>query len=470
MSLTSSAGEPRFDLARAKRWANGILGVFLLIGLGMGTWLSRIPSVRDHLGASTLEMSYYGLSLAIGSVTGLVLSGRTVPLLGTRRAVMVGAIGSAIGMSSAGLAFWLEQPIVGIACLFAFGFCFASTDVAMNVSGADADRYLPRSRMPMLHGGYSLGSVAALGIGSVAEAVGLPFPIHFVIMFALIVVGIWLSLRFVPGDGETLAASEALAAEAHEAHDRKARELAGESDEMPEVHTTAITGPIQIIDEARDADAAADQRDLGNTSPREAAHNAQATGGSAASRYTPWRDPRVYALGFLALSTGLAEGSASDWLPLALADNRGFENSLATTMLTVFFVAMTAMRMLGGRVLELLGRVAALRVSYIVLILGILLVILVPYTWASIAGAVCWGIGCALGFPVAISAAADDARHSARSISAVTSIAYASFLVGPIAIGFIGEHFGLFTAFWPIVAIAVIAFFLSGSARKRELS
>ena len=54
------------------RWVRTMLAVFLLLGLSFGTWLSRLPAVRDQLDASTLQMTVFGLCLATGSVVGLI--------------------------------------------------------------------------------------------------------------------------------------------------------------------------------------------------------------------------------------------------------------------------------------------------------------------------------------------------------------------------------------------------------------
>lgn len=73
---------------------------------------------------------------------------------------------------------------------------------------------------------------------------------------------------------------------------------------------------------------------------------------------------------------------------------------------------------------------------------GLLVVILVPTLWVAVIGAAIWGIGASLGFPVGMSAAGDDPRTAAAGVSAVATISYVAFLVGPPAIGFLGEAFG----------------------------
>ena len=77
-------------------------------------------------------------------------------------------------------------------------------------------------------------------------------------------------------------------------------------------------------------------------------------------------------------------------------------------MFGVFTVAITTARVLGGPLLDRFGRVPVLRVMAIIAIVGLALFIFGTETWMLIVGTVLWGVGCSLGFPVGMSAAADD--------------------------------------------------------------
>lgn len=427
-------------LRAARRWTAGIIIVFALLGTGFGSWLSRLPAVRDHLGASTLEMSVFGLMLALGSLTGLIFSGRTVTWLGPQRTLAVGIIGQAIAMPAAALLFWSGAVVPAVVCLVLFGITFATSDVAMNVSGAAAERALGTPRMPLFHAAYSLGSVSSMGLGALAEALGISVPLHLGVLFACLVVGVLLALRMVPNTAQ-------------------------ESEPEPLLHSSVHTGPIQIVVHPESA----------MPEPPVPGGAAAAPGSAAATPpaprppqrgYSPWRDPRILIIGLIAMSMSLAEGTASDWLPLALADGRGFTNTAATLTLGAFFVSMTLTRIAGSWLLTRLGRVIVLRGGALLVVLGVVTMILVPASWASVAAAVLWGIGCAFGFPVGISAAADNPATATRDVAAVSAIAYTAYLLGPMLIGFLGEHFGLLQAFWPLVVFAVIAFIFAATARE----
>ena len=67
-----------------------------------------------------------------------------------------------------------------------------------------------------------------------------------------------------------------------------------------------------------------------------------------------------------------------------------------------------------------------------------------------------------------MSAAADDPRNAAARVSAVATIGYLAFLVGPPLLGFVGEQVGLLNAFWVVVALTVVAGLCATAARETD--
>jgi len=185
------------------------------------------------------------------------------------------------------------------------------------------------------------------------------------------------------------------------------------------------------------------------------------------SRLSVWRDPRVLLVGVIVLGMAFAEGSANDWLALAMVDGHAVTHSAGAAIFGVFVAAMTVGRVGGVVLLDRFGRVPVLRASAALAIVGLLLVILVPSTAVAIVGTVLWGLGAALGFPVGMSAAADDPKKAAASVSAVATIGYCAFLVGPPVIGFLGQSIGLLHALFAVLVLIVAAGLASGAARQR---
>jgi fucose permease len=178
-----------------------------------------------------------------------------------------------------------------------------------------------------------------------------------------------------------------------------------------------------------------------------------------APRGTLWRDPRLLLIGVVILAMALAEGTANDWLPLVMVDGHGFDAALGSTVYAVFAAAMTIGRFAGGWFIERFGRPAVLCASAVSGAIGLVLVIFVDNQVVAGAAVLLWGLGAALGFPVAISAAGDSGPDAAARVSLVATIGYVAFLVGPPALGFVGEEFGLRTALViPLLALVAAAF------------
>ena len=103
---------------------------------------------------------------------------------------------------------------------------------------------------------------------------------------------------------------------------------------------------------------------------------------------------------------------------------------------------MTAMRFFGGRAIDVYGRVAVLRASMAAATAGLCLFVFAGTIWLATAGAVLWGVGAALAFPIGMSAAADDPRKAAARVSVVSTLGYIAFLAGPPLLGYLGDVTG----------------------------
>jgi cyanate permease len=68
-----------------------------------------------------------------------------------------------------------------------------------------------------------------------------------------------------------------------------------------------------------------------------------------------------------------------------------------------------------------------------------------------------------------MSAAADDPRTATAAVSAVATIGYCAFLVGPPLIGFLGQQFTLLTALLVVLVLILVAGLCSPAAREPAL-
>lgn len=178
-----------------------------------------------------------------------------------------------------------------------------------------------------------------------------------------------------------------------------------------------------------------------------------------------WRDSRTLLIGVVVLGATLTEGAGNDWIAKASVDGLGTSESTGALMFALFVLAMTAMRFLGGRVIDKYGRVAVLRTSMAAAAAGLGLFVLAPNIWLAGTGAALWGVGAALAFPMGMSAASDDPKHSATRVSVVSTLGYISFLAGPPLLGYLGDLTGIHTALLAIMAPILVALLLAGAAK-----
>ena len=390
--MTSAAPLP--DVGRPV-WATRI--VFAANGALFATWVSRIPAVRDDLGATERGLGFALLFTAIGSLLAMPLSGRMVSAWGARRVIAVCVAGCMLAYPALGVApslVWLG------AVLLVVGAGVGVWDVAMNVSGHGVEELAGRTLMPGFHAAWSLGSVLGAGLGALAARVGLGPVAHFALA-CLLVGGATLAwLRVLP-DG---------------------RSGPDPADAAGEHHIPAARRPVI-------------------------------------------RDVRLIGLGVMTFCAAWAEGSANDWLALLLADERDASGATAALGFAVFSAAMMGARLAGNRVVARFGRVPTLRWGALLAAVGVVLLLTVPVLAVSYAGALLWGLGIAIAFPLAMTAAGETPGQGPGAIAMVATIAYTGFLVGPPLIGTIAHETGLGTALWLVVGLAAGVLALSGTAR-----
>jgi fucose permease len=175
-----------------------------------------------------------------------------------------------------------------------------------------------------------------------------------------------------------------------------------------------------------------------------------------------WKEPRTLLLGLLVFCMAFMEGTGNDWLGVAVIDGYDASPAVGSLTLGIFLGAMTTGRWFGPALLDRFGRVASVRASGLLACTGLLLVVFVGTLPLAMAGALLWGLGSALGFPVGMSAAADYSALAAGRLSVVTSIGYMAFLAGPPLVGLLGNHVGTLRSLLAVAGLASVAVLVSG--------
>lgn len=404
--MPPSPARPRRELVA---WRNAIFAIFFLSGFGLASWVARLPAVRDAVELSTQGVGLVILAGSIGAIVGLVAAPPLMARFGARLGMTGVLVLAAFGLVLVGIGGSVAPSVTLVAIgLVLFGFGNGSVDVMMNVEGAEAERELDKTVMPLMHAFFSFGTVAGGALAAAASALGIDIAVHLAVVAALIAAGVIVAVRFVP--------------------------VRVELGDDPHDETTRDPWTVRL------------KRSL-----------------------SVWADVRLLLIGVVMLGMSFAEGSANDWLALAVVDGHGYDETTGALMFTVFTVAITGARVLGGPFIDRFGRVAMLQSMAAIGVVGLAMFIFGTEPWVLIVGTLLWGIGCSLAFPVGMSAAADvpDRADAAARVSAVAMIGYCAFLVGPPLIGFLGEQFGILNGLLLLLGLMLVAGLAAPAARER---
>ncbi|ANH40319.1 Inner membrane protein YbjJ [Nocardioides dokdonensis FR1436] len=183
-------------------------------------------------------------------------------------------------------------------------------------------------------------------------------------------------------------------------------------------------------------------------------------------RASPWTEPRTLAIGVMVMAFAMVEGTANDWLSLALIDGYGVQHWVGVAGFGLFVVAMTTGRLVGPVLLDRWGRAPVLWASTALAGAGVLLTVLGASLPLVAVGILVWGLGASLGFPVGMSAAADDPEGAALRVSVVATIGYGAFLAGPPLLGRLADRVGTLEVLL-VVAVLMVPAAAGVSATRR---
>ncbi|WP_234010324.1 MFS transporter [Streptomyces sp. SPB074] len=144
-------------------------------------------------------------------------------------------------------------------------------------------------------------------------------------------------------------------------------------------------------------------------------------------------DPRLLLIGGVVFGMTLAEGAATDWLPLLMVDGHDMPAGLGSLVYTGFAATMAAGRFAGGPVVTRFGRAKVLGAGALLTAVGIALVSFVDNPATAGCAVLLWGLGTSLGFPLALSAAGASGPDTAARVALTSRIGYVALLAGPRA-------------------------------------
>ncbi len=380
--------------------------VFAACGFALASFVSRIPQLRDNLNLSPARLGVVLLTAAGGSLVSRLFSRYVITKLGQRATVTVTSIVAAAGVAGIGL-----SHVVGlwglVGGLLVLGLATSVWDVAMNVQAAGVERELGRSVMSRFHAAFSVGTVTGALVGVAMVAAGVGVLPHLVFAAIVTAVSVPLAARFY----------------------------------LPDQHDWTPDEPAAVTDSDRQP-----------------------------GRKSAWLEPRTLLIGLFVLAFAFGEGAANDWISVAVIDGYHAPAVLGTIAFTTFLVAVTAARWFGSGLLDKYGRVTVLRTSCATVIVGLLIFIFGHNVAVAFAGVILWGAGVAFGYPVGISAGADDPRYATGRVTVISTIGKFATFAGPPLIGLVGGHVTVLRALLIVAALQAVAVVIASATRPLRVS
>ncbi|MFD4992290.1 MFS transporter [Cellulosimicrobium cellulans] len=411
----------RAVVARA-RWA--LMVQFGLFGVIGASWMSRLPSVREALGISASQLGLLLVVGGLGSLVSVVSAGAVVARFGSRTTLVVATVGNVVGFGLVALGTGTGGVVLFAVGAFLNGVCGALTNVPINICAASVEQHVGRAILPHFHAAFSIG---AAGGALVAAA------------FSWAHVGITAQILVV-----TLAVTVARAVLI-----APATALAPDRAAPAPARAAAPSGTTDLVDDGAAPSAA--------TSPRR--------GAGVRSALAAWREPRTLLIGLVLLASSLSEGSAGNWLSIAVVDGFEVREALGAVAYGTFVGAMTVFRFAGTGLIDRFGRVSVLRASGVSALVGLLVFGLAPSLPLAWVGIVLWGCGAALANPVAIAAASDDPAHAAPRVAVATSFSTVAMLTAPPLLGLMVDQVGARHMLLVICAATVLSLAVAGQVR-----
>lgn len=412
MTREHDARTPGAGIARA-----GVLLAYLFNGLALSSWTVRLPSIRDALGLSSADLGVFLTAGAIGTLVTVTVAGAVVMRLGPRASYRIATATFVLAYVLLGLAPTAGSLPLLLVANVVHGAAFAMTNVPQSILAAGSERQVGRTILPQFHASYSIGAAAGAALGGLAATLHVDVLVQLVVLAGVALVVRHVVLRLVSGLARSLHAAAAV---------------------VPAADDALIPGALPV---------------------------AGRRAGRGRELLAAWGDPQVLLLGVIVFGAALSEGAANNWVSLAVVDAFATTEGAGALMISVFLVAQTVIRLLGGPMIDRVGRLTMLRASAAASLLGLGAFALAPGYAVAVVGVAVWGAGSALAVPISISVAADRRDGPAR-VAAVTSIASLANIAGPPAIGVLAQAVTLRPAIATIAVFIVATLFAAGRAMR----
>jgi MFS family permease len=168
----------------------------------------------------------------------------------------------------------------------------------------------------------------------------------------------------------------------------------------------------------------------------------------------------LLAVAFITFFASLGEGAVADWSAIFLIDVASVEEGTAALGFAAFSICMFSMRLMGDKIVSIIGPSKTARYSGLVALIGATILVTFESFIPLVIAFSLIGLGIAVIIPLAFSRAANDKNISqGTAIASIATLGYGGMLIGPLFVGFIADATSIKTSFliFPILAFLVFA-------------
>ena len=178
--------------ARAARIA--VSAFFFSAGFCFASWASRIPDIQQKLGLNEAGLGMVLLSLPIGLMVSLPVSGFVVARYGSRHTAIIAALLYAFLLPFLGLVTLAWQLVI---VLFLFGFAGNLLNISMNTQGVSVEAIYGRSIMASFHGVWSVAGFSGAAVGALMLSLVISPFLHFCVVAMLVCCLVLMTYKYL---------------------------------------------------------------------------------------------------------------------------------------------------------------------------------------------------------------------------------------------------------------------------------
>ncbi|MEO8758711.1 MAG: MFS transporter [Devosia sp.] len=173
-----------------------VFGAFAIYSFCMGNIFPRLPDIQHGMGVAEGALGLGLIGTPVGTLISLTFASRLLERIGYRRALL--ALIPLLALFYA-IASFAPNPVVFFFLLIPAGLAIGGIEMIINLEADRTEHLIGRRIMNRAHGFWSLGFFFAGLAGGFIAQLGVPVPVHLLIIVPFAVIAVMLVLgRFDP--------------------------------------------------------------------------------------------------------------------------------------------------------------------------------------------------------------------------------------------------------------------------------